>query len=245
MLASLVNKSGKSSMVAGLRVAAQHFINMSMHARPDELRSKRVGDYASLLYASWSLSAAGTHRNAAIPAGQPGCLGCMLLCADGLVFLEAVLGSLSLYLALQNGSHTLWYTPTQVCLQEAQQSIQWVEPPKDIIASKQPLPFMVSTKTHGKTSSGDTHQMQCATVHMDVGAALKRFQPVSSMPFQAACFTPVVAVYSCSSYTCGGCLCLPCTAACPAELPAEHDCGVPVLKLHAVYLIKRLHALQP
>ena len=213
MLASLVNKSGKSSMVAGLRVAAQHFINMSMHARPDELRSKRVGDYASLLYASWSLSAAGTHRNAAIPAGQPGCLGCMLLCADRLVFLEAVLGSLSLYLALQNGSHTLWYTPTQVCLQEAQQSIQWVEPPKDIIASKQPLPFMVSTKTHGKTSSGDTHQMQCATVHMDVGAALKRCQPVSSMPFQAACFTPVVAVYSCSSYTCGGCLCLPCTAA--------------------------------
>ena len=27
---------------------------------------------------------------------------------------------------------------------------------------------MFSTKTHGKTSSGDTHQMQAATAHVDV-----------------------------------------------------------------------------
>ena len=131
-----------------------------------------------------------------------------------------------------------------MCLQEAQQSIQWVEPPKDIIASKQPLPFMVSTKTHGKTSSGDTHQMQCATVHMDVGAALKRFQPVSSMHFQAACdigFLDTLCWLSIPALQ----SCLLCTAARPAQLPAEHDCGVSVLKLRVAYLLKSLLALQP
>ena len=57
-------------------------------------------------------------------------------------------------------------------MQEAQQCLVWYEPATDIICSRQNMPAIVSTKKHGKTCSGDTHQLQATSRHIDVSARL-------------------------------------------------------------------------
>ena len=55
------------------------------------------------------------------------------------------------------------------CLQESQLFLQWVPPSRDVVASMQPMPVLLSSKKFGKTTAGDTHAMQTATFHAEVG----------------------------------------------------------------------------